>query len=431
MNIRAVPDSHLYILTAAPHHGEAFGSLVMLDLRAPDDGSMSQLKRITPYVRFPESEISDRRQYPYGTAWPLSEDFYLCNWWENIYLLDRFGNQVLLCENSLVCGGETHWDMRLVDPIPLRARPAPPIVPTRTNQGVDARPDAPKATISLVNVYDTDQPFPPGTKVKYLRVVQNIPKSNAQMAQPQIGYHWENTPRVPLGIVPVEEDGSAYFEAPIERELIFQALDENHMAVQSMRSVAYVHPGEQLTCQGCHEKPQKPPAVQSAPLAMRRTPSRLQSETGPVEPLTYYRLVKPVFEKSCVPCHQKENKEPLTMSYEKLEPYAFYFSGGMRGSYNIPIHGGSRAIPGRFGARNSRLGRALLDDAHKGKVSQEDYLRVVVWLDCNSLRLGAFHNEKEQVAGQIVWPLLDVDPADPQGLQPLHRGAAEDSTLAR
>jgi len=431
MNIRAVPGSHLYILTAAPHHGEAFGSLVMLDLRVPDDGFMSQLKRITPYVRFPECEMSDRRQYPYGTAWPLERDFYLCNWWENIYLLDRFGNQVLLCENSLVFGGETNWDMRLVDPIPLRLSPAPPIVPTRTNQGQDARPDAPKATVSLVNVYDTDQPFPPGTKVKYLRVVQNILKSNAQMASPLIGYHWENTPRVPLGIVPVEEDGSAYLEAPIERELIFQALDENHMAVQSMRSVAYVHPGEQLTCQGCHEKPQRPPSVQAAPLALRRAPSRLQPEAGPVEPITYYRLVKPVFDKSCVPCHQKENKEPLNMAYEKLEPYAFYFSGGMKGSYSIPIHGGSRSIAGRFGARNSRMGLALLDDAHKGKVSQEDYLRVVVWLDCNSLRLGAFHNEKEQVAGQLVWPLLDVDPADPQGLQPLHRGAAVDRAMAR
>jgi len=134
MNIRAIPNSHRYICTAAPHHGEAFGSLVMLDLRQKDDGFMSQIKRITPYPRFPESEMAGRRQYPYGTSWPLSEDFYLCNWWENAYLLDRFGNRVLVCENSLVFDGKTNYDMRLIDPIPLRPRKAPPVMPRGTTR---------------------------------------------------------------------------------------------------------------------------------------------------------------------------------------------------------------------------------------------------------------------------------------------------------
>jgi len=53
----------------------------MLDLHVRDDGNMSQLRRITPYAPFPETENSARSQYPYGTAWPLSEDYYLCNWW--------------------------------------------------------------------------------------------------------------------------------------------------------------------------------------------------------------------------------------------------------------------------------------------------------------------------------------------------------------
>ncbi|MDD4888482.1 MAG: LamG domain-containing protein [Phycisphaerae bacterium] len=422
MNIRAVPDSPLYTLTGAPHHGEAFGSLAMLDLRAPDDGAMSQLKRITPYVPFPESEQSNRRQYPYGTAWPISEDFYLCNWWENLYLLDRFGNQVLLCENSLAFDGQTNWNLRLIDPIPVRPRKRPPAIPARTNQGADARPNAPIARITLLNVYDADQPFPPGTKIRHLRVVQDIPKTNPQMDQPKnMGYHWENTPRIPLGIVPVEEDGSAYFEAPIERQLIFQALDENYMAVQSMRSVAYVHPGEQLTCQGCHESPHRPPARGGSPKALNRPASKLQPEAGPVEPVTYYRLVKPVFEKTCVACHQKEKKGPADMSYEKLEPYAFYFSGGMLGSVTIPIHGGTRSIPGRVGARNSRMGRAMLGPPHNEKVSAEDRRRVILWLDCNSLRLGAFNDEDKQVKGELVWPTIDVDPRNPQGLESVER----------
>ena len=61
------------------------------------------------------------------------------------------------------------------------------------------------------------------------------------------------------------------------------------------------------------------------------------------------------------------------------------------------------------------MGRALLDDAHAGKISAEDYRRVVLWLDANSLRLGAFRDEEKQMRGEVVWPELDVDPDDPVG----------------
>ena len=416
MNIRAIPGSHRYIMTAAPHHGEAFGALVMLDLRERDDGFMSQLERITPYVPFPETEVAARSQYPFGTPWPLSEDYYLCNWWENLYLLDRFGNRILLCENALVFG-ETNYDLRLIDPIPVRPREMPPIVRGETNQGEDADPDRPVATIGVVNVYDADLPFPAGMKIRWLRVTQNILKLNPWMGVPMIGYQNENTPRIPLGIVPVEEDGSVYFEAPVERELIFQVLDEDYMAVQSMRSVAFVHPGEQLTCMGCHEHPDSSTKPRKMPLAMQRPPSKLRPEVGPVEPIAYYRLVKPVFERSCIPCHRDAGKGPVDMSYNALEPYVFYFAGGMSGTTVKPIHGGSRTIPERFGARYCRMGKALLDDDHRGKIPEEDYRRVVLWLDSNSPRLGAYRDEQKQIEGEVVWPALDADPANPQGLE--------------
>ena len=419
MSIRAIPNSHRYIATAAPHHGEAFGSLVILDLQVPDDGFMSQVRRITPYVLFPESEQGARLQYPYGTAWPLSEDFYLVNRWENVYLLDSMGNHILLVENSAAFDGETNWDMRLISPIPLKTRTMPPAIPTLTNKGEDRNPEAPPATISVMNVYDTDLPYPEGAEIKYIRILQNILKSNPEMDQPRnMGYHWENTPRIPLGIVPVEEDGSAYFEAPVERELIFQVLDDNRMAVQSMRSVAYVHPGEKLSCVGCHEDPLSAPSYTSAPLALQRPPSRLEPEVSdPVEPVTFYRLVQPVFEQRCITCHRDEGVEPLDMSYFALQPYIANFSGGMRSEIMIPDSGGSRSIPGQRGAMGSRMGQALLDDNHRDVVSEEDFNRIVLWLDANAMRLGAFHSQEAQMAGEVVWPLLDIEPENPQGLE--------------
>jgi len=424
MGIRAVPGSHKYICTAAPHHGEVFGSLCMLDTRVFDDGHMSQVRRITPEEPFPETEMPGRRHYRYGTPWPLSEDFYLCNEWEDLVLLDRFGNKELLCELSLVpCVQDER--LRLTEPIPLRPRVMQPSVPARARIGQEARAPHPPATISVMNVYDSDLPIPDGTRIKWLRVTQNILKTNHAMGEPMVGYERENTPRIPLGVVPVEEDGSVYFRAPIAKELIFQTLDENYMAVQSMRSTAFAHPGEQLACVGCHEPYGKTPRTSVTPAALRRTPSDLQPELGTIEPISYYRQIRPIFDRTCVACHQKEGKGPQDMSYEALkEGYTFWHSGAMYTdmcSAYSGVHGGSRTIPGRFGARASSIGRAMLSEHHRRVVSEADRHAVILWLDSNSLRLGAYTREEAQLRGELVWPSLDVDPQNLLGVEGIGR----------
>lgn len=413
MHIRAMPDSHRYVLTAAPHHGETFGSLCVLDLRLPDDYHMSQLRRVTPYAPFPESECSGRSQYKYGTAWPVSEDVFICNRWEDLVLLDRFGNEELVCERELLPMG---YDprLRLTHPKPLRARPKPPVIAQQTAQGVDFASADRRATVGVVDVRISDQPFPEGRAPTRLRVLQAVLKSDPWMDKPLIGYGQENTPRIPLGTVPLEADGSAYFEAPAGKQLIFQALDQNGMAIQSMRSTAFVHPGERLTCVGCHEPKRESYAVKTEqPLAFRRKPSKLEPECGPVEPVNFTRLVAPVFKGRCVTCHQKEGKGLQRMDYADLRESAFYFGGGFGGSTIQKTHGGSRAIAGRFGAAASRIGKALLTESHRKAVPEDERRRVILWLDANSLRYSSFHDTAAQERGELVWPLLDVDPAHP------------------
>ncbi len=418
MGIRAVPGSPLFAFTAAPHHGEVFGSLCLLDLRVPDDRHMSQVRRFTPDEPFPETEIPGRRHYKYGMPWPLDADFILCNRWEDVVLVDRFGNQELLVGLRELPGPQDER-LRLVDPVPLRARPRPPVIPPAVRCA--ERPAAPPATIAVMNVAESDLPFPPGLKPKWLRVVQAVPKTNHAMGEPMIGYERENTPRIPLGIVPVEADGSAHFEAPVAKQLIFQVLDERFMAIQSMRSVAFVHPGEQLSCLGCHEDPHRASPPAAPPLAMRRAPSRLEPECGPVEPVSYHRQIRPIFERTCVPCHAKEGKGPRDMGYEALkEGWTFWFSGAMAWNMTTAysgVHGGSRTIPGRFGARASRIGRALLTPGHLAAVPEAERHQVILWLDCNSNRLGAYDNEEAQLRGELVWPSLDVDPANVTGVE--------------
>ncbi|MBT3291015.1 MAG: hypothetical protein HN380_26960, partial [Victivallales bacterium] len=417
MGIRAIPGSRRYLLVGAPHHGEVFGSLCQLDLSVPDDGAMSQLRRITPYVPFPETESPSRRHYQYGTPWPLGEDLYLANCWEDLVVLDRFGNQELLCERELVLGAQDDR-FRLTDPIPLRPRPRPPAIPSGTGMGAGRRPDQRTARISVANVYDTDIPLPKGTRITYLRVLQNFLKTNHAMGRPLCGYQNEAVPRMPLGLVPVEADGSVYFHAPPGKELIFQLVDKDFMAVHTMRSVAYVHPGENLSCAGCHEPTQSSPLrAKGVVKATAREPSRPIPELDRLEPISYYRQVKPLVDSSCLPCHRQHEKAPAKLGYADLKPYVFHFAGGMSRTTVKPMYGGSRSIPGHVGARASRLGKAMLSHRKQARVPELTYRTMVLWMDANAPRLTALHRERDQLAGQLVWPKLDVLPSDPLGLE--------------
>jgi len=420
MSIRAVPGSPKYVATAAAHHGHALGSLVLIDPRVEDDGAMSQLERLTPDVPFPEAERHlrpIRECMVYGTAWPLSEEDFLCTYGRDaknhgIYWIDRYGNRELLYRDP---------NIPSMSPIPLRPRPVPPEIPERiagkmpspARAGEAASP----ATLAVVNVYNSELPWPEETRIQALRIIQVLPKTTPPPNQPRIGVADQSNARAILGTVPVEADGSVHFEAPAGRLLYFQALDERGMAIQSMRSGMYLQPGERLVCQGCHEPNHRSlPGTGAVPLALRRPPSPIQKEVVEgANPFSYVRLVQPVLDRNCVGCHQKEKALDLTgaiegrhgwtRSYINLAgKYGFYYNV-RNGSINDRI-GGSRTLPGKFGARASKL-MEYLDERHHGvKLSREDLHRLVLWLDGNSEFYGSYEDTAAQARGEIVYPTL-------------------------
>jgi hypothetical protein len=431
--LRAVPGSHRYVATAGPHHGQPYGSLVLIDLRVPDDDGLSQITRITPDASFPESELEPfdpgRPSYRYGTPWPLSESYYLCNDRENLYLLDKFGNRELLCALDEVCGKARPW--RLLSPMPVASRPEPPAIPAGTYQGrrVD-HPDHKKAVISVQNVYRSDLPWPKAARIKWLRILQVLRKPETSLIRdtPPIGFAEEQLPRICLGRILVEEDGSAYFEAPVGVPIYFQAVDERGMAVQSMRSDTYVHPGEHLTCAGCHESKSGTVPLQAAPpMAICRSPSKIEPEVGGVEPVSYHRLVEPVFQRTCTPCHRKEGKGPAYLEYgdpldkgNPLRKLVFFQQGGFSNTWPSGGSGGvggSRSIPGRFGAAQSKMGQALLQPPHPKALTQEEFRRVALWLDCQSPELGGYTDVEAQKRGKLVWPTDDADLQNPTAVE--------------
>ena len=419
MSSRAIPGSRRFVASTGAHHGNAFGSLLVIDHGRQDDCAMSQLSRLTPEAPFPEAEGRPIKNYMiYGTPWPLSEDDYLCVYGRNaknrgIYWIDRSGNRELLYrDGSISC----------LSPIPMRPRLRPPVIPDATTQTAAARmagADA-SATVAVMNVYDGDFQWPKGTKITALRIIQLLPKSTAPPNKPRIGVANQTNARAVLGTVPVEADGSVFFEAPVGKPIYFQALDERGMAVQSMRSVTYVHPGERLTCQGCHE-PKWSQARQSArmPLALGRPPSKMRPDVEGANPFNYPRLVQSVLDRNCVACHRKEKKAPdlsgavdrqFTRSYNSLAgKYGFYFHVS-NGSIKTGVHGGSRTVPGGFGARASKLMQVIDGEKHRQRglrLSAEDRHRIALWLDCNSEFYGAYENIEAQARGEVVQPSLE------------------------
>lgn len=450
MDARAIPGSPRFVATAAAHHGHALGSLVLIDPRQTDDGAMSQLTRLTPDVPFPESEGGKsliRSQMAYGAAWPLSEDDYLCVYDSEaknhgIYWIDRFGNRELLYRDP---------EIPCLSPIPVRCRPTPPTLPDRSlpsaagteqlavefaSSTVSAPADSssrsaafrplPSArgatiatgTLAVANVYDSDFAWPEGSRVAALRIMQVLPKTTPPANQPRIGIGSQTNARAVLGTVPVEADGSAYFELQAGKAVYFQALDERGLAIQSMRSATYLHPGEQLTCRGCHEpKHRSPEPIGPGPLALQRPPSKIQPDVDGSNPFNYVRLVQPVLDRHCVSCHREQQALDLTgagsdqhgwtRSYTNLAgKFGFYFDVN-NGTINSGVHGGSRTVAGQFGARAAPLTR-YLDEQHYGvALSPEDYHRVTLWLDCNSEFYGAYEHAAAQARGELVQPALD------------------------
>jgi hypothetical protein len=438
---RAVPGSHRVMATAAAHHAMTAGSIILLDVTKGIDGP-EPITRLTPDALFPESEmpvirgdghpiwhnpvgvrqrpaaLAEHDRWPghcYKSPYPLSETYFLAAYsfdrligepdanptnMFGLYLVDRFGNKELLYRDLNI---GSLW------PQPLRARPKPPVV-----QAVAQAAGSKEGTFFLQDVYRSWPEVPRGS-VKRLRVVQVLPKSTWHANQPTVGLANISPGRQVLGTVPVEADGSAYFRAPAGVALAFQALDERGEAVQMMRSVTYLQPGESASCVGCHEPRSTAPAPRPAALAVAREPSAIQPGPDGSNPFSYPILVQPVLDRRCVSCHSPEKPEGkvvltgqpqgrYTASYNALAPRVPYSDwAGKPGDFRL-VNSEPTTQPGFFGARGSSLTKLLRQGHYDVQLTPEEYERLVTWMDTNALFYGTFDpaDQARQQRGQRI-----------------------------
>lgn len=354
----------------------------------------------------------------YSDPYPLSDKFFLvsCNpdrryndlAGYGIYLLDAFGNRVpIYSDPEISC-----WQ-----PMPLGARRTPPVLP---DVGGPSPEQSPAATVFLRDVYRGLPGVAKGT-VKYLRVMEQVPRPwsaeldcsrgedrGADGFGGHLAISWNTHIWVAVlrGIVPVGEDGSACFEVPANRNLFFQALDSEFMEVQRMRTFVNFVPGENRSCIGCHEHRTEAPALRQF-AASGVSPLKLAAQPGETAPraLYYPTDVQPILDRHCVACHDgKDSKrapdlrgEMTTLfnrSYESILQAGLVkvvreWNGG-----NYAMENAEATPPYTFGSHASRFTQVLRAGHYDVKLSREEWVKLVTWIDCGAPYYGSYFGRR-------------------------------------
>ncbi len=407
---QTIPHSQKVVSTAAPHHGQTLGTLITVDpYKGQEDGE--PLTWLTPELVFPEASVPKgitrtpqplAEDCPAGraraaTPWPISEDLFLCTYQHGgqfaVYLIDTLGGRELIYQDaSIGC----------FDPIPLRPRPAPPVLPSAI---VHNQPQK-TGTFYVQDVYQCNQPIPRGT-IKRMRINEIISQPTSSF--PTRSYAENEIVKKILGTVPVNDDGSVAFEAPADTPMQFQLLDENGMAVMTMRSLVYLQPGEKASCVGCHEsRYAAPPTAQS--MAKRIDP--ITPPAGPqyVGGFSFARTVQPVLDRYCISCHGLEKTEAgidLTGAFRPGSPLGKDRLAGFSVAYESLIANGKVTVarrnaesatskPNDYFANAGKLACFLLD-GHPDKqqvkriaMDRDSLQRIFDWLDVNAQFYGDY-----------------------------------------
>lgn len=399
--IKAIPGTNVVVATGGAHHFFTAGCPILIDTRNGDDGSQS-ITKITPEITFPGSPWKDTGYYanpfpvndtlffasfsPMGfhkndsnycsvgwsSAWPEKNSF-------TVYLIDTLGGREPIFADP---------EINTFAPIPIRKLPPPPTIASSLPPPEKA-PDT--GTCLVENVYDCRVPIEEGS-VKALRLNRIVPQWVASDPErnPLKGY---SLYKKPIGTVPVNPNGSVAFRMPAGIPVQLQALDENGMAVMTMRSFIYVQKGEQIRCVGCHEnRMQAPPMLTPRTIPVSDPTPVPNTENG----VGYDRQTRPVFDRHCISCHGLMPEEKQAGGLSLIGPKGWLALTQTNDKMRQPDILVARAHPYRetgnstmddYFAVASRLTK-MLQAGHKGvKLTPEEWSDLIIWMDMNAQEL--------------------------------------------
>ncbi len=397
---RPVPGTSLIALTLAKHNSTPRGSIAYLD---PLKGKNA------PAALF-NFEHPDNPTYDRGDScepWPLDADTVLFSGRPKgakrnaIRIMDRAGRRITVLSDPAIC---------LHAPMLIKPRAAPPVRPDLADR------DKRTGRFFVQNIYDGLDGVEKG-EVTWLRIIEETsrvsrspgtrnPFNQTFLVSAALAF----AAKIYHGMVPVNEDGSVYFEAPAGRALYFQALDEDKRLVQSMRTFFQAVPGRTRACIGCHEKKSNAPDRNAPTLsarALKREPERPRPESWGTGYLDYPSMIQPIWDRHCVSCHGGEKgfaarldltggwTKHFNNSYENLadrretQLIAHLIAG--IDCMNGTAHWSCRIFPPRgHGSAIAPLAEVVAS-GHKGRIrNMTDTERdlVMAWIDSNGLYYG-------------------------------------------
>jgi formylglycine-generating enzyme required for sulfatase activity len=376
------------------HHGVGReGELIVLDPARGRHEADGVVQRIPGRGEAVEPVIADglvgeswpRFAAPYPLAQPDTHagagKYFLVNCRESpwspwgIYLVDVFDNLTPLLMGPY-CNA-----------VPLRPRPRPPVIPSRVNLAQKT------GFVYMADVYRGPgiAGCTPGA-VKALRLGSHHYRygGNGDTYAATYDGGWD-VKRI-LGTVPVNPDGSAFFEVPANTPVFVQPLDADGKALQTMRSWFTVMPGETLSCVGCHE-PQNSVAPTASGRAGRGTPEPIRPWYGAARGFGFDQEVQPVLDRRCAGCHNGQPRPagraiPDLRARSLLPDYKGHYSPAYlalhpyirRAGYEADYH---MMKPAEFNADTSPLVQLLKKGHHGVQLAAEDWDRLYTWIDFN------------------------------------------------
>jgi hypothetical protein len=400
LDARPVPGTTLIVGTFAKHNAPPRGAIAIVD---PTVGKNNPAA-IT-HLESPDDPLRDTGES--CEPWPVTPDVFVFSGRpagkerNMLEIIDRAGRRIPLLEDPAIC---------LHSPMLIKPRQRPPVIPPVVNR------EAKTGTFIVQDVYQGLEGVQRGD-VKHLRVVEETSRVSStnmagspynQVSLISAALAW--SPKIFHGIVPVEEDGSASFEAPAGRALYLQALDEDGRLVQSMRTFVQAAPGATRSCMGCHETRESTPASQGViPAAMQHPPKQLQPERWGSGHLDYPGMVQPILDKHCVRCHGGEENiaggmdlsggwtEHFSISYENLvsrrqtQLVAHWIAG--IDSMNATAFWSSQLFKPRTHGSGAAPLADLLMSGHEDRfpeMTREERDLLMAWMDTNGLFHGTW-----------------------------------------
>ena len=404
IDAKPIPGTNQVISLFSPGHGcrEHAGFLTIVDpRRGPDDNGMA--RRIHPDVNFRD---------PY----PLTRHCFLTAHGATLQMVDDDGKSetiYALSEADREAGFECH------EPRPLMVRRRERIIPSRVAL------DETHGRLFLADIYSgrNMEGVEPG-EIKKLLILESLPKPiNYTGGMDPLTYAGSFTLERALGTVPVEEDGSAYFEVPALRPLVLVALDENDLSVKRMQSFLTVQPGETTGCVGCHEQRTRTFLPSMNLDAMQRHPARVEPVEDCPDVFDFPRDVQPILDRLCADCHGYEKTErggpyagKLILSGDRGPMFSHaYYHMTIRGLYsdgrNLPK---SNYAPRKLGSGASKI-LTMLDGSHYGaKATNREKTILRLWIEVGAPYPGTYgalgggsiggYAQNNQTHTDYAWP---------------------------